>query len=225
MIRNHYVVLGISRSETEHGIHAAFRGMAKRYHPDVAGGHATARFREVVEAYEVLSDPEKRRRYDEELFPPFRSPEPPPTDLGAPRRRPEPLIPEPLSVANDFELIRPSRSDLLERFRRNFLGHAAKGERPEPLNIVALIPAERAQVGGIITVGVPVYHRCPFCRGTGRDVFSECLQCNGTGELSVEHPVHVDVPSFTGRRAVLDVPLDEFGIHNFYLRLQLQVAG
>jgi hypothetical protein len=227
MIRNHYVVLGISRAETEPGIHAAFRVLAKRFHPDLAGKHATDRFREVVEAYEVLSDPEKRRRYDRELSPPVPVGRPAPrwTDRDPAKRRPEPLIPEPLSIADDFELIRPSRFDLLERFRHNFLGHPAKGERLEPLEVVVLVPAERAQVGGTITVKVPVYLRCPFCRGEGHDILSDCLQCRGAGEVSVERPVHVDVPPFAGRRAVLDVPLNGLGIHNLYLHLQLQISG
>jgi hypothetical protein len=224
MIRDHYLVLGISRSESEGGIHAAFRVLAKRYHPDVAGQQASSRFREVVEAYEVLSDPERRRRYDEELDPP-RTVEAPATDFRPRARRPEPLIPEPLSIAHDCELIRPSRSDLLERVRRNFIGGPSKGERIEPLTVVVVLPAEKALTGGAITVGVPVYHRCPYCRGTGRDIFSDCLHCDGSGELSVDEPVHVDVPPFAGRRAVLDVPLYQLGVRNFYLHLQLQVTG
>jgi DnaJ-class molecular chaperone len=225
MNRDHYVVLGISRYETEGGIHAAFRVLAKRYHPDVAGSEASGRFREVVEAYEVLSDPERRRRYDEGLAPPVRSAERRRTDLRVPASRPEPLIPEPLSIASDFELIRPSRSDLLERLRRNFFGLAPKGERLEPLNVVVVLPREQALVGGTITVGVPVYFHCPHCRGTGRDWISDCLHCDGTGEMSVDKPVQLDVPPFTGTRAVLDVPLHQLGVRNFFLRLQLQVAS
>jgi DnaJ-class molecular chaperone len=224
MARDHYLVLGISRSETEGGIHAAFRVLAKRYHPDLAGQQASGRFREVVEAYEVLSDPEKRRSYDRDLAP-ARRVEPAATDLRRRADRPEPLIPEPLSIANDFELVRPSRSDLLEHVRRNFFGGVSKGERLEPLNVVVVLPAEKALAGGTVTVGVPVYYRCPSCRGTGRDLFSDCPHCDGTGELTVDEPILVHVPPFAGRRAELDVPLHHLGIHNLFLRLQLQVAG
>jgi len=225
MTRDHYLVLGISRSESEGGIHAAFRVLAKRYHPDVAGQQASGRFREVVEAYEVLSDPEKRRHYDAEFAPPAPRVEPTPVDMRPRAPRPEPLIPEPLSIAHDFELLRPSRSDLLERMRRNFFGGAPKGERLEPLNVVVLIPAQKALTGGTIEVGVPVYYRCPYCRGTGRDLFSDCIHCDGSGELAVDEPVEIDVPPFGASRAVLDVPLHGLGIRNFFLRLQLQVTG
>ncbi len=87
-----------------------------------------------------------------------------------------------------------------------------------------LVPPEKALVGGTITVGVPVFSPCPYCRGTGRDWISDCWQCGGEGELSIERPVQVRVPPFAGGRAVLDVPLSDIGIHNLYLRLQLQVG-
>jgi DnaJ-class molecular chaperone len=224
MTRDHYLVLGISRSESDDGIHAAFRVQAKRYHPDIAGQQASPRFREVVEAYEILSDPERRRRYDAELVPQAAQVEPSSIALQSYARRPEPLIPETLSIARDFEL-RPSRSELLERVRRNFFGSAPKGERLEPLNVVVLLPPEKALTGGVVTVGVPVYHRCPFCRGTGRDLFAACCRCDGSGELSFDEPVEVAFPPFGGTRAVFDVPLQHLGIRNFFLRLQLQVTG
>src|SRR5689334_18649592 len=224
MARDYYLVLGISRSETDGGIQAAFRVLAKRFHPDVAGSEASARFREVVEAYEVLSDPERRRRYDQELAPARVQPGTADLRRGA-LRRPEPLIPEPMSIVNDFEFLCPSRSDLLEHVRRNFFGGASKGERLEPLHVVVVVSPERALTGGLVTVGVPVYYRCAYCRGTGREMFLDCLHCNGTGELMVEEPVRVDVPPFVGRRAEFDLSLQKLGIRNLFLRLQLQVAG
>ncbi|MEO5989657.1 MAG: DnaJ C-terminal domain-containing protein [Candidatus Eisenbacteria bacterium] len=65
--RDYYKVLEVPRDATEADIRKAFRKLALRYHPDVATDKATAdaRFKEVNEANEVLSDPEKRRRYDQ----------------------------------------------------------------------------------------------------------------------------------------------------------------
>jgi len=63
--RDFYQVLGIGREATPEEVKRAYRKLARQYHPDVNGSPgATDKFREIQEAYEVLSDHEKRRNYD-----------------------------------------------------------------------------------------------------------------------------------------------------------------
>lgn len=64
--RDYYEVLGVSRTATDQEIKSAYRGLARRHHPDVnqTDDTAEARFKEVAEAYTVLADAEQRRRYD-----------------------------------------------------------------------------------------------------------------------------------------------------------------
>lgn len=65
--KDYYKVLGVAKDATEKDIKAAYRRLARKHHPDMNQGNpkAEARFKEINEAYEVLSDPGKRRRYDQ----------------------------------------------------------------------------------------------------------------------------------------------------------------
>src|ERR1700748_223004 len=67
MPSDYYEVLGVSRDASDTEIKKAFRGLARELHPDVTGHdpEAEARFKEAAEAYEVLSDAERRRTYDQ----------------------------------------------------------------------------------------------------------------------------------------------------------------
>src|SRR5205823_3886363 len=63
--KDYYKILGVERGADDKTIKSAYRKLARKYHPDVAKGKDTGdRFKEINEAYEVLSDPEKRQRYD-----------------------------------------------------------------------------------------------------------------------------------------------------------------
>src|SRR6202012_136884 len=65
--KDYYQTLGVPRTATDADIKKAFRKLAREYHPDVAKDKKKAeeRFKEINEAYEVLSDPDKRKKYDE----------------------------------------------------------------------------------------------------------------------------------------------------------------
>ncbi|WP_447983841.1 DnaJ domain-containing protein [Nitrospira sp. Nam74] len=100
--KDYYAVLGVSKTEAERGIHGAYRRLAKECHPDRAGDQGTEKFQEIQEAYEVLSDPARRSRYDQDTTPVWRRERPPAEPLVRPRpasfNEPEPLIPSESAV-------------------------------------------------------------------------------------------------------------------------------
>ena len=65
--KDYYKILGVDKKATEKEIRQAYRKLARKYHPDVNPGDKSAedKFKEINEANEVLSDPEKRKKYDE----------------------------------------------------------------------------------------------------------------------------------------------------------------
>jgi DnaJ-class molecular chaperone len=200
--RNYYIVLGVASDETEQGVRAAFRDLAKRYHPDRVGPSGAAPFREAAEAYEVLGDPERRRHYDESLL----------------RQRTDAPLVRDVSMRRDLVDVRPSEEAMFGRFQRNFTREAAaRGEGVDALNVEVAISPEEAGKGTRLCIGVPVFTRCTRCAGRG------CIGCQGTGAMEGERPVAVDLPPMSGRGARFVVPLQGLGIHNFYLRVRVRV--
>src|SRR3954447_18621823 len=67
MATDHYATLGVTKTSTPEEIQKAYRKLARKYHPDMNPNDATAKkkFQEVQSAFEVLSDPDKRKRYDQ----------------------------------------------------------------------------------------------------------------------------------------------------------------
>jgi DnaJ-class molecular chaperone len=137
--RNLYVVLGVPPTESAAGIKRAFRELAARLHPDRAGAHGAPRFRELVDAYRVLSDPVRRASYDEELA--ARAPSPVETSAPA----------APLARMSLFR-------ELVTRARR-------RSSTIERVDLELHLSREEALRGGTVALGVPVLHPC---HGAGR---------------------------------------------------------
>ena len=169
--RDYYEVLGVSRSASQEEIKKAFRRLARQYHPDVnKDAGADAMFKEINEANEVLSDPEKRAMYD-------RFGHNGPTGGGF----------DPFSNADAFGSIFEA-----------FFGGAGVGrqshrgpQRGSDLRYTLSISFEEAIFGTAKEIEFRRHENCNACRGTGAEPGTDpvrCPKCNGTGEIRQRAP-------------------------------------
>lgn len=220
MFKNYYLILGVPVDAAPAAIRAAFRELAKRYHPDHGSQEADA-FRDISEAYDVLSDPNRRASFDRELH--QRRPAPPPR----PRRGgdPEPLVSNTMSVTGRPERLRPSFDALLERFARNFTGvHVPKSEHAEPLDFELILSPEEAARGVTVPFEIPVFVVCSWCAGSGHGSAGFCERCDGEGRLTDPRPLDVRIPADVRAGAVIEVSLTDLGVENLWLRVHVRVA-
>jgi molecular chaperone DnaJ len=218
MARDYYEILGIGRDATAEEIKKAFRRVARSTHPD-ANPHdpaTDAAFREAAEAYEVLSDPDRRRRYDRgdtvdltDLF----------SGWGGGL---DDLLRSVFGEGSPFSgagfASRPGRGrDVLVRAEVDLVGAAfgtqapvtfvsrttcqacagtgAEGDAgqttcPECGGAGSVRMARRSLFGTMMTVGT-----CPTCRGEGVLITDPCRVCSGAGSVEGETSVTVEVPA------------------------------
>ncbi len=167
--RDYYEVLGVSRTATDDEIKKSFRRLAKQYHPDANKEQgAEARFIEINEAYEVLSDQQKRTAYD---------------------RYGHAAVGNGAGGAgfNDFGSF-SSINDLFETFFSGSAGSQRRSgtQRGADLRYELTITFEEAVFGCQKEIELPRWETCSTCRGNGAQPgtsTSRCSACQGTGEI------------------------------------------
>ncbi|HNY64721.1 MAG TPA: DnaJ domain-containing protein [Deltaproteobacteria bacterium] len=225
--RDYYLVLGVSRSESIEGIKEAFRRLVKRYHPDVAGPLSRWEFQEIVEAYETLSQPERKQSYDRGLaHAEGRDRIVPESHMTGSFRTVRPFVPVTVSPMRDFFSISQSIDSLFDRIFRNFTRmETPRAELPENLTIELILTPEEAMTGGRVPISIPVLYPCPSCRGSGLDWPNECPSCTGSGMVEDEEQVVLQIPGQVRSGTVYEVPLAGLGVHNYYLRVVIRVSS
>ncbi len=178
---DYYEVLGVERSATDEEIKNAFRKLAKKYHPDLQSGDkagAEAKFKEVNEAYEVLSDKDKRAKYDQFGHAAFD----PMAGGGAGGYGPG-------AGFGDF-------SDIFDTMFGGFGGfgggaHQARNGpvRGNDLKYNLALTFEEAAFGCKKEIMIPREENCATCAGTGAKAGTKpvrCTACGGTGQVRVQ---------------------------------------
>ena len=186
--KDHYKTLGVPEKATPEEIKKAYRRLAKRYHPDANPGNAAAtdRFKDVGEAYSVLSDPARRKQYDQmRRLGAF--------GLGANRKGP--ARPGPGSEPgqgfsfDDLGGLSDLFGSMFDRGggRKTPRETATDPRRGNDIEYVVDLDFEVAVTGGRVTITVPVTEECATCGGNGArpgTVTTRCGECSGTGTVS-----------------------------------------
>jgi curved DNA-binding protein len=239
--KDYYKSLGVPRTASADEIRKAFRALARKYHPDVAKDKATAesRFKEINEAYEVLGDPEKRKKYDE---------------LGADWKqgaqfRPPPgwgnagwnvRSKQPGSEGYDFHFGGTGFSDFFEQV----FGSAARGgrgfgdargfeeeafsQRGGDVESDILVSLHEVMKGSVRPITLQRRVNCHQCYGTGEVNGMRCSVCGGEGQVIKTENYKVKIPAGVREGQRLRLPghgepgQGRAGSGDLYLRVRLE---
>jgi DnaJ-class molecular chaperone len=188
MPQDYYIVLGVPRNAADKEVKAAYRRLARRYHPDVntSDPDAEARFKRVNEAYQVLSDPKTRRDYDQ---------------YGDNWKHAEQMR------ANDgrdagFRRSRGGHQGsggigLDDLFGDFGLGNAFGRSQRQTLQTNVQITLEEAFAGSKRNITIQGASTCKECSGTGIDGTVLCSYCGGSGTSQMPRTLEVTMPKGT----------------------------
>ncbi len=220
--RDYYDVLGVSKSADEREIKKAFRTLAKKYHPDVSEEpNAEAKFKEIQEAYAVLSDTEKRSQYDqfghegmnfqgqggfggfqgqgfggfEDIFSSFFGGRPSRRDPNAPQRGHD--ISKRMTITFEEACFGVKKKIELDVQEECHVCHGSGAHSKSDIetcnhcNGTGTVYRQQQTLFGVTRTQTT----CPHCGGTGKKIKRKCSNCNGNGSVINRKQVEVNIPA------------------------------
>ncbi len=195
--KDYYEILGINRTAAEKDVKQAYRKLARKWHPDVNPGDKSAeeKFKAINRAFEVLSDPEKRKKYDQygerwEQADQFARAEAQGGTSGFPGGG---------RTTFEFEGMPGEGEDILESlFGRGFQGGRMRGarrtRRGEDVEQPVEIALEEAFNGTTRLLQTQAEEACPNCAGLGSVQKKPCPMCRGSGKVLRPKRLEVKIP-------------------------------
>ncbi len=195
--KDYYEILGLKKGATEKEIKQAYRRLARKHHPDVNPGDSTAeaKFKEVNQAYEVLSDPEKRQKYDKygdkwqyaDQFEEAQRQQAQYRQYGTPGG-------ETFHFGGDIGGM-DSIFDELFGGRRAGYSRRAQPQRGQDLETEVEVTLEEAAAGTARTISLQAQEPCSTCKGTGEIQNVACSVCRGAGFVAGVKRLEVKIPA------------------------------
>lgn len=201
--KDYYSILGVPKNAAEKDVKSAYRKLARKWHPDANPKNtkeAEEKFKEISEAYEVLGDPEKRKKYDV-LGP----------DWQQAARQAEQQRRYRTNVnGEEFEFDlgdqgAPSGfSDFFDVFfsgigrRQTAQAGRAMARRGQDLETTIELTLRDIFEGGTKAISLQIEDVCPRCHGTGTQGGRLCPQCHGTGRILLNKRFEVTIPRGIG---------------------------
>lgn len=202
--KDYYAILGVPKNAAEKDIKSAYRKLARKWHPDAnpkSPKEAEEKFKEISEAYEVLGDPEKRKKYDV-LGPNWQQ-----ASHQAEQQRRYRTGTNPQDFEFDFgeaDAGGPSGfSDFFDMFfsgigRRPTAQSPGFARRGQDLETTIDLGLRDVYEGGSKSVSLQIEDLCPRCHGTGTESGHLCSQCHGTGRVLIHRRFEVTIPKGIG---------------------------
>lgn len=193
--KDYYKILGIKRDATEQEIKQAYRRLARKHHPDVNPGDKSAetRFKEVNEAYEVLSNKENRKKYDKygdqwqyaDQFEKVRQQQTPSWDFAQ------------SGGATGFHFAGDDLDGLFDELLRGTRTYARRAQprRGQDIEAAVEVTLEEAFSGTKRTLSLEAEEPCPSCQGRGRIQNMPCSTCQGSGIVPRLKRLEVKIPA------------------------------
>ncbi len=216
--RDLYSALGVARGASDAEIKKAYRRLARKYHPDVNPGDASAKkkFQEIASAYEVLKDAKRRKHYDltgDTGEPPEPGAWPPGGggSRGAPHAGGPPFGGSPFGAAPGGGGFRWT-GDFGDLFSELFSGGApgvgprGVAEDDDDAAAQLTIPFRDAVLGGTVAFRARLPRRCARCGGSGRTGGSPCPVCRGLGEVVANEKITIRIPAGVSTGSKVRVP-------------------
>lgn len=216
-MNNYYLALGIERDADLSKIKQAYRICCKRYHPDSGSSEGDKqRFLRIQEAYETLSDAEKRRMYDRRL-------EEKEKWSRESQSRPERQPRQRWSGRSPFGGFTSILDEFFGGFVPGFFDDPVSTEKD--LYAELILSPEEANAGGELPIEIPVVTECPSCGGFGLRAGGICMTCYGEGRAQTRRTLRLHVPAGIYDGAEARVSLEGIGAPDVFLNVEVTVSA